>query len=79
MATDVFYNGVWLRNCLTRQFDQTVEYDESGTDRIFTRVTITVEAIVAEDLSASFLVPPVYRYDNIGVQNISTFNAYNEG
>lgn len=79
MATDVFYNGVWLRNCLTRQFDQTVEYDESGTDRIFTRVTITVEAIVAEDLSASFLVPPGYRADNSGIQNISPFNVYNEG
>ena len=79
MATDVYYNGVWLRNCLTRQFDQAVEYDESGTDRLFTRVTITVEAIVAEDLQSSFLLPPGYRPDNSSATNISPFEIYNEG
>jgi hypothetical protein len=50
-GTDVFYNGVWLRNCLTRQFDQTVEYDESGTDRLFTRFHITVENLVSENIT----------------------------
>ncbi len=49
-GTDVFYNGVWMRNCLTKQFDQTVEYDESGTDRIFTRFNITVENIISENI-----------------------------
>lgn len=50
-GTDVYYNGVWLRNCLTRQFDQTVEYDESGADRLFTKFTISVESLVSEDIT----------------------------
>ena len=58
MATDVFYNGVWLRNCLTKQFDQEVVYDDSNTDRICCRFTITVEAIVAEDLNANWTNNP---------------------
>lgn len=49
-GTDVYYNGVWLRNCLTKQFDQTVEYDESGTDRLYTKFNITVECLVSEDI-----------------------------
>jgi hypothetical protein len=49
-GTDVYYNGVWLRNCLTTQFDQTVEYDESRTDRLYTRFDITVETLVSEDI-----------------------------
>lgn len=47
-GTDVFYNGIWLRNCLTTQFDQTVEYDESQTDRLYTKFHITVESLVSE-------------------------------
>jgi hypothetical protein len=47
-GTEVYYNGVWLRNCITKQLDQSVEYDESGTDRLFTRFHITVESLVAE-------------------------------
>ena len=78
MATDVYYNGVWLRNCLTRQFEQTVEYDESGTDRLFTRVNIVVEAIVAENLDSIFQTPTGFRTDNSGV-SFPGFNSYNEG
>ena len=48
-GTNVYYNGVWLRNVLTKQFDQTVEYDSTGTDRIYTKFIISVESIVSDD------------------------------
>lgn len=51
-GTDVIYNGVHLRNVLTRTFDQSVQYDDSGTDRMFNRFNISVESLVSDsDLS----------------------------
>ena len=49
-GTHVYYNGVWLRNVLTKQFDQSVEYDPSGTDRLYTKFNITVESFVSDDV-----------------------------
>lgn len=42
MSTKVTYNGVTIRNCLTRQFEQVPIYDDSGADVIYHRVTMTV-------------------------------------
>lgn len=45
-GTDVAYNGVILHNVTTRQWDQEVVYDDSGTDVIFTRYKLSFEGIV---------------------------------
>lgn len=75
MATDVFYNGVWLRNCLTKQFEQEVVYDDSNTDRMFCRFTITVEAIVAEDLKSNWTNSPATGE----ITSVSPIPIYNPG
>jgi hypothetical protein len=41
-GTTLYYNGVWLRDCETKLFDQQIQYDESGTDVILTRFRIRV-------------------------------------
>ncbi len=43
----MMYNGVILRECETKSFEQTVEYDESGTDVIFSRFKIRVASTTA--------------------------------
>lgn len=42
MTTQVYYNGVVLNDCETQAFEQTVEYDESKTDVLFSRFRIRV-------------------------------------
>lgn len=46
MATDVYYNGVWMHNVLTREWRQEVEYDESGTDAIFSRFYLEFDGLI---------------------------------
>ncbi len=49
-GTHCFYNGILMQDCETRDFQQTVEYDESGTDAMFNRFRISVVArIVSVD------------------------------
>lgn len=43
--TRVQYGNTVFYNCLTRTWDQEVQYDESGTDLLFVRHRITVEGI----------------------------------
>lgn len=50
MATDLTYNGVTLKNVLTRSFEQEPVYDESGTDILYQKFTVSVEAIANADL-----------------------------
>ncbi|HUT90256.1 MAG TPA: hypothetical protein VMY37_12210, partial [Thermoguttaceae bacterium] len=45
-GTDVIYNGIELHNVTTRQWDQQVVYDESGTDPIAIRFMLAFEAIL---------------------------------
>ena len=42
MSTQVYYNGVILNDCETQQFEQTIEYDESKTDVLYSRFRIRV-------------------------------------
>lgn len=42
MTTQVYYNGVILNDCETQSFEQTVEYDESSTDVLFSRFRVKV-------------------------------------
>jgi hypothetical protein len=42
MSTTVIYNGVEIRNCLTRRFEQECVYDDSGTDKLYDRFIIRV-------------------------------------
>jgi len=46
MPTIVRYNNVEIYNCRIREFRQDVVYDDSGTDYLYTRFSITVEGIV---------------------------------
>ena len=67
LGTTVFYNGVALRNCLTKQFDQVVEYDPSGTDRIYNRFVISVEALVTDqDMYLGFQAEPPVTCIGVG-------------
>lgn len=43
-GTTLLYNGVLLRDCETKSFYQTIEYDPSGTDVMFSRFRIGVES-----------------------------------
>lgn len=40
--TTVIYNSVILRDCETQSFDQTIEYDDSKTDALYSRFRIRV-------------------------------------
>ena len=42
MGTSLEYGGIEIVNCLTKQFDQDPVYDESGTDILYHKITITV-------------------------------------
>lgn len=46
MPTIVRYNNIEIFNCRIREFRQEVVYDESGTDYLYTRFSISVEGIV---------------------------------
>lgn len=41
-GTTLYYNGVWLRDCETKLFEQSIQYDESRTDVMFTRIRLRV-------------------------------------
>ncbi len=64
--TTVIYNGVILRDCETKMFDQTVEYDESGTDYLLSRFKIRV---------ASTLVATQYPERQFGIETPTGANA----
>ena len=53
MATSVFYNGITIGNVLTREFDQTVIRDDSGTDKLFSRFRVTVEGVANANILAA--------------------------
>jgi hypothetical protein len=46
MTTILNYNGVTMYNVVTRRWDEECSYDQSGTDLIAQKFTITVEGIV---------------------------------
>jgi len=50
MATSVSYNGIVLGNVFTREFEQTIQRDDSGTDKWFSRFRVTVEAVANADI-----------------------------
>jgi len=41
-GTHLFYNGVLMRDCELQEFAQVIEYDESQTDPLYSRIRITV-------------------------------------
>ena len=44
--TTIIYNGVILRDCETKSFEQTIEYDDSGTDLLLSRFRIRVASVL---------------------------------
>jgi len=46
MATNLYYNGVMLRNVWIRDFEQTPIRDDSGTDILHQRFFVSVETVV---------------------------------
>jgi hypothetical protein len=46
MSTSVIYNGVEIRKCLTKRFDQECVYDDSGTDKLYDKFTIRVAGVI---------------------------------
>lgn len=55
MSTTLTYNGVVLENCLTLEFDQQPQRDDSQTDKWFDRFLITVKSTVAVSMLADRL------------------------
>ena len=45
-GTTVIYNGIELHNVVTRDFQQTLKYDDSGTDLLYHEFKIRVEGIM---------------------------------
>lgn len=50
MATDVIYNGVKMHNVVTRQWDQTVNYDPSDTDVVSMKFSLGFEGIIHSEM-----------------------------
>lgn len=46
MSTTLIYNGVEIRNCLTKRFEQECVYDESGTDKLYDKFIIRVAGYI---------------------------------
>jgi hypothetical protein len=46
VATDITYNTVTIHNCTTREFEQELQYDASGTDLVAVRYKIGVEGYI---------------------------------
>lgn len=62
MATTVTYNGITLHNVVTRRFDQEITYDQSGTDLIGHKFSLSFEGIlhaqrVPLSLSTAYIAP----------------------
>lgn len=55
MATNITYNGISIVNCTTREFDQELLYDQSGTDLVGVRYKIGVEGYIHSQAAASGL------------------------
>lgn len=64
--TTIVYNGVVMRDCETKSFSQTIEYDPSGTDLMFSRFTLRV---------ASTLVATSYPAKSFGIDTPSGLTA----
>ncbi len=45
-GTEVVYNGITLHNVVTREWDQQVTYDESGTDMLYHTLKLSFEGIL---------------------------------
>ena len=48
-GTTIHYNGVTLKQCETKRFEQSSEYDESDTDLMRQKYVIAVSALVSDD------------------------------
>lgn len=55
MATVVYYNAIELHNVVTRQWDQEVQYDDSGTDLVFARYKLRFDGILHVQAGAGAL------------------------
>lgn len=77
--TNVEYNGVLLKNVTTRQCDQSLVYDPTGTDLAGERVSLTFECIVhAQNFANLFLHGAAVNGANPNGQNsdpVSQFHA----
>jgi hypothetical protein len=60
VATDVFYNGVWLHNVTTREFVQETVYDSSHTDSIGVRFRLRFDGIIQLQTTFDRSLPPPY-------------------
>lgn len=53
MPTNVYCNGVQLHNVLTRQWDQEVVYDQSGTDVLYSRFKFRFEGLLHAQIQSN--------------------------
>lgn len=53
-GTTVHYNGIWLMDCQVNAWDESIEYDQSGTDRIYNKLHIAVTTYVHKQTITQF-------------------------
>lgn len=70
-GTTVYYNGVCLQDCLTKDFEHVIEYDESGYQAIANRFRITIESTITSYHSASTETERVEDYHGSTVATVS--------
>lgn len=65
MTVSIYYNGVILRDCEVKSFDQQIVLDEGGTDVLYSRLSISVSATLVDYYySASNTLPTTIALDN---------------
>lgn len=65
MGTNVYYNGLELRNVITRTFEQTPVRDDSGTDIIYSKFAVEVQTVMSAEIMAADIAE--YGRSNLGV------------
>ncbi|MCP4814248.1 MAG: hypothetical protein GY888_17200, partial [Planctomycetaceae bacterium] len=63
----IYYNGIVLKDCVVKRFQQSVVKDESNTDVMYSRFLVTVE---------STLVESQYHDVPLNVDPLATANAF---
>lgn len=73
-GTEVFYNGVLMRDCETQAFEQSLQYDSSGTDVLFSRFRIrvasTLVGLVDRDFSGEHASTIGLKEEDVAVTTV---------
>lgn len=63
-GTHVYYNGVLLRDCETKEYSQVIEYDESGSEVMYSRIRLTVASTIVSLSQSNYSAMPAAAIPN---------------